>query len=63
MTASPRTHPPRQGQWPGARVLIHPECPKEAVDWPDVAGSTKELIDYALAHEEEELLFVTERGV
>ncbi len=50
-------------QWPGARVLIHPECPKEAVDLADVAGSTKELIDYALAHEEEELLFVTERGV
>lgn len=52
-----------RAEWPSARVLIHPECPKEAVDLADVVGSTKELIDYALAHEEEEVLFVTERGV
>lgn len=47
---------------PGAKVAIHPECPVEAVALADMAGSTKEIIDYAMGCEED-IIFATERGV
>ena len=37
-----------QQQHPGAKVAIHPECPADAVALADMAGSTKEIIEYAL---------------
>ncbi|MCI9274136.1 MAG: quinolinate synthase NadA [Clostridiales bacterium] len=49
-------------QHPGAKVAIHPECPADAVALADMAGSTKEIIDYALSCEDE-IIFATERGV
>lgn len=47
---------------PGAKVAIHPECPAGAVALADMAGSTKEIIDYALGSEDD-VIFATERGV
>ncbi len=49
-------------QHPGAKVAIHPECPAEAVALADMAGSTKEIIEYALGTEDD-VIFATERGV
>ncbi len=47
---------------PGAKVAIHPECPPQTVALADMAGSTKEIIDYALGIDED-VIFVTEKGV
>ena len=51
-----------QQQHPGAKVAIHPECPADAVALADMAGSTKEIIEYAL-NTEDDIIFATERGV
>lgn len=47
---------------PGAKVAIHPECPREAVALADMIGSTKAIIDYVNTREDDVIL-VTERGV
>ncbi|MEW6411544.1 MAG: quinolinate synthase NadA [Candidatus Zixiibacteriota bacterium] len=33
-------------QYPGVKVVVHPECPHEVVDLADAAGSTKFIVDY-----------------
>ena len=47
---------------PGAKVAIHPECPYEAVRLADMAGSTKEILDY-IHKGDDEVIIATERGV
>lgn len=47
---------------PGAKVAIHPECPREAVALADMIGSTKEIIDYVNTGEDD-IILATERGV
>ena len=47
---------------PGAKVAIHPECPKEAVALADMIGSTKEIIDYVNTRDDD-MILATERGV
>ena len=49
-------------KYPGAKIAIHPECRPDCVALADIAGSTKAIIDYARSNEEE-IIFVTERGV
>ena len=49
-------------QHPDAKIAIHPECPADAVALCDMAGSTKEIIEYA-KREEGPVVFATERGV
>lgn len=47
---------------PGAKVAIHPECPYEAVRLADVAGSTKEILDF-IHSGDDAVIIATERGV
>lgn len=47
---------------PGAKVAIHPECPYEAVRLADVAGSTKEILDF-IHGDDDAVIIATERGV
>lgn len=47
---------------PGAKVAIHPECPYEAVRLADVAGSTKEILDF-IHGSGDAVIIATERGV
>lgn len=51
-----------KAEHPNAKVAIHPECRPDCVALADMAGSTKAIIDYALSNEEE-IIFITERGV
>lgn len=47
---------------PGAKLALHPECPPEVLALADMIGSTKEIIDFALA-EKGGVIIGTERGV
>ena len=50
-------------EYPGAPVLVHPECKSEVVALSDFAGSTKQIIDYALNSDKKEFIIGTEKGV
>jgi quinolinate synthase len=52
-----------QAAHPGAPVLMHPECPPEALALADYIGSTKGIIDYFQSSPEKEFIIGTERGV
>jgi quinolinate synthase len=45
---------------PGAPVLAHPECPGHILDHADHVGSTKAILDYALASDSETMIVATE---
>ena len=47
---------------PGAKVAIHPECPREAVALADMIGSTKDIISYVNTRDDD-IILATERGV
>lgn len=47
---------------PGALLAVHPECRKEVVRHADMAGSTAEIIDFAL-RTDKSVIIGTERGV
>jgi len=49
-----------KAQHPGAPVLAHPECPGHILDHADVVGSTKAILDYALASPSETMIVATE---
>lgn len=48
---------------PQARVLAHPECPRPVLLLADKIGSTKALLDYALADSAPEYIVATEPGI
>lgn len=48
---------------PGIKVLAHPECKMEVLEYADYIGSTSGIIDYATACEDKEFLICTELGV
>lgn len=48
---------------PGAKLLVHPECPKEVVELADFIGSTSEIITYAGQDTAQSFLIGTESGV
>lgn len=50
-------------RYPNAKVLVHPECPKEVTDLADYAGSTSGILDYAKKSDAEEFIICTENGV
>ncbi len=50
-------------RYPNAKVLVHPECPKEVTDLADYAGSTSGILDYATKSDAEEFIICTEKGV
>jgi quinolinate synthase len=49
-----------KAQHPGAPVLAHPECPSHIIDHADHVGSTKSILDFALASPAEVLIIATE---
>ena len=51
-------------QYPGAKVLAHPECKQSILQYAEVIGSTQTLLNYAIAHPEEKRFIVaTESGI
>ncbi len=52
-----------KAQHPGAKVLVHPECPKAVVDLADKVGSTKALLDYSAADSATTFIVATEKGI
>lgn len=50
-------------QHPGARILVHPECPKPVRILADKIGSTAVLLDYARNSEAREFIVATESGI
>lgn len=48
---------------PGARILVHPECPKPVRILADKIGSTAVLLDYARNSEALEFIVATESGI
>jgi quinolinate synthase len=49
-----------KAQHPDAPVLAHPECPGHILDHADVVGSTKAILDFALASSSETMIVATE---
>lgn len=50
-------------QYPGAKVLVHPECRKQVQEAADKVGSTKVLLDYAVSSECDTFIVATESGI
>jgi quinolinate synthase len=51
-------------QYPGAKVLAHPECKQSILQYAEVIGSTQALLNYAIAHPEEKCFIIaTESGI
>ena len=50
-------------KYPGAPVLVHPECKRPVVLLADKVGSTAVLLDYALASDSDTFIVATESGI
>ncbi len=50
-------------QHPEAKVLVHPECPRQVRIVADKVGSTAVLLDYAVASDSREFIVATESGI
>lgn len=48
---------------PEAKILVHPECPKDIVDMGDYVGSTSGIIDYATNSSSNKFIIATEMGI
>ena len=46
-----------------AKVLAHPECPENILNYADYIGSTTGIIDYALSKNDKEYIILTEPGI
>ncbi|MDP4143081.1 MAG: quinolinate synthase NadA [Bacillota bacterium] len=49
--------------YPGAKVLVHPECTEEIRDMADFIGSTGEIIKFGTEDSSDKFIIVTEIGV
>lgn len=49
-----------KAQHPAAPVLAHPECPPHVLDHADHVGSTRAILEYALASQSDTLIVATE---
>lgn len=52
-----------KAEYPGAKVLVHPECRGAVVKLADVVGSTAALLKYAESSDADKFLVVTESGI
>jgi quinolinate synthase len=50
-------------QYPKAKVLAHPECPRQLIILADKVGSTAALLKYAVESDEKEFIVATESGI
>ena len=48
---------------PGAKILVHPECRPEVLEFADFIGSTAGILDYARKTDSTDLVIGTEKGV
>jgi quinolinate synthase len=51
------------GKHPNAKVLAHPECPPNILDYADFISSTNGIIDFAVKSTDKEFIIITEPGV
>ena len=49
-----------KAEYPDAPVAAHPECPPHIIDHADLVGSTKAILDFALASKADTILVATE---
>ncbi|MFH1454068.1 MAG: quinolinate synthase NadA [Armatimonadota bacterium] len=52
-----------QKLYPGAKTLVHPECPKEICDHADFIGGTNDIIKYAKNSNDKKFIIGTECGI
>lgn len=52
-----------KGKYPGALVLVHPECPSEVIDAADYCGSTSNIINHVGDVDNEDFIIGTEEGI
>ena len=52
-----------KNDYPGAKVLVHPECPKPIRIIADKVGSTQALLNYAVNDSANEFIVCTESGI
>ena len=50
-------------EYPKAKVLAHPECPRQLIILADHVGSTTALLKYAVESDETEFIVATESGI
>src|SRR5262245_53405485 len=50
-------------QYPGAKVLVHPESPKSVVDQADVVGSTSQILNAVLKSDAQTFIVATDNGI
>ena len=50
-------------EYPDAKVLVHPECPKPVRIMADKVGSTQALLNFAVDDESQEFIVCTESGI
>ena len=50
-------------EYPEAKVLVHPECPKPVRIMADKVGSTQALLNFAVDDESQEFIVCTESGI
>lgn len=50
-------------EYPEAKVLVHPECPKPVRIMADKVGSTQALLNYAVDSDSQEFIVCTESGI
>ena len=50
-------------EYPGAKVLVHPECKGQVLALADKVGSTAALLDYAVKSDAKEFIVATECGI
>ncbi|MCX6777228.1 MAG: quinolinate synthase NadA [Candidatus Micrarchaeota archaeon] len=48
---------------PGAKVLVHPECPLDVIELADYVCSTSQMLYYAKKDEAREFVIITEHGM
>jgi len=47
-------------QYPGVKILAHPECPPEVIQKVDFSGSTQGMLDYVKKHPKDRIALFTE---
>jgi quinolinate synthase len=52
-----------RAEYPGARIVAHPECPEAVLEMADFIGSTSAIIDWCVRSEAREFIVMTESGV
>ena len=52
-----------KGQYPDAKVLVHPESPKSVVEQADVVGSTSQMLNAVLQMDAQTFIVATDNGI